>query len=241
MPTIRAPVPSSASSGEASPALQAMLRRRSSSKVDDTAPTHEELLALVAGAGRVADHSSMRPWRLIELRGDDRERLGRALNKAAGEQGASTKPLRAPLLIAVVATIRKSEKVPAWEQEAVASGVAHMLSLALDEAGYGVIWRTGHATRAKAVAKTHGLEKHERLLGWLYVGGRPERARPERPRTIDAERFVSRMPGGEHGNGEDAPGGTRDEKRGRKNKKAKAKQAKAKAKQPKQPKQPKRS
>ena len=215
---------SSASSVEASPALQAMLRRRSSSKVDDTAPTHEELLALVAGAGRVADHSSMRPWRLIELRGDDRERLGRALNKAAGEQGASTKPLRAPLLIAVVATIRKSEKVPAWEQEAVAAGVAHMLSLALDEAGYGVMWRTGHATRTKAVAKAHGLEKHERLLGWLYVGGRPERTRPERPRTIEAERFVSRMPGGERSGSEDAPERPRAKKQktSKKSKKQKA-------------------
>ena len=30
-----------------------------------------------------------------------------------------------------------------WEQEAVASGVAHVLSLLLDEAGWGVIWRTG--------------------------------------------------------------------------------------------------
>ena len=183
---------SSASSVEASPALQAMLRRRSSSKVDDTAPTHEELLALVAGAGRVADHSSMRPWRLIELRGDDREQLGRALNKAAGEKGASTKPMRAPLLIAVVATIRKSEKVPAWEQEAVAAGVGHALSLLLDEAGYGVIWRTGPFTRTEPVAKLHGLAANEKLLGWLYVGGKPDAVRIGRP--VDAEEFLTRLP-----------------------------------------------
>lgn len=179
-------------------ALGAMLRRRSRSKVDDDAPTSEELLRFVSGAGRVADHSSLRPWRLIELRGDDRVRLGRALNKANGEDGHSSKPLRAPLLIAVVATIQKSEKVPAWEQEAVASGVAHMLSLALDEAGWGVIWRTGPATRSKAVAKAHGLHKNERLLGWLYVGGLPASSKPERLKTIDAEKFVSRMPGPKH-------------------------------------------
>lgn len=52
----------------------------------------------------------------------------------------------------------------------------------------------GHTTRSKAVAKAHGLEAHERLLGWLYVGGKPERSRPERPRTVDAERMLSRMP-----------------------------------------------
>ena len=109
--------------------------------------------------------------------GADRERLGRAINKANGDSGSSSKPLRAPLLIAVVASYRKSSKVPRWEQEAVASGVAHVLSLLLDEAGWGVIWRTGDYTRSKAVAKVHGLGKNEELLGWLYVGGKPPRSR----------------------------------------------------------------
>ena len=175
-------------------ALEAALARRSWSKVTDEAPTHDELLKLVAAAGRVADHSSLRPWRLIELRGDDRDRLGRAINKAEGDKGVSSKPLRAPLLVAVVASYRKSNKVPRWEQEAVASGVAHMLSLLLDDAGWGVFWRTGHYTRAKAVAKAHGLKKNEELLGWLYVGGKPPRSRPERRKAVDARGLVSRMP-----------------------------------------------
>ena len=175
-------------------ALDAALARRSWSKVTDEAPTHEQLLELVAAAGRVADHSSLQPWRIIELRGDDRERLGRAINKAQGDKGVSSKPLRAPLLIAVVASYHKSHKVPRWEQEAVASGVAHLLSLLLDEAGWGVLWRTGDYTRAKAVAKAHGLKKNEELLGWLYVGGKPKQSRPERRKTIDARTFVSRMP-----------------------------------------------
>jgi nitroreductase len=174
-------------------ALDAVLARRSSSKVTDAAPTHEELLTLVSAAGRVADHSSLRPWRLIELRGSDRERLAKAIAKAEGDKKPSSKPLRAPLLIAVVASYRKS-KVPRWEQEAVASGVAHMLSLLLDEAGWGVFWRTGAYTRSKAVAKAHGLEKNEELLGWLYVGGKPPRSRPERRRTIDARHHLSPMP-----------------------------------------------
>ncbi|WP_460772202.1 nitroreductase family protein [Microbacterium sp. GXF7504] len=176
-------------------ALDAMRRRRSWSKVTDDAPDHDELVRLVGAAGRVADHSSLRPWRLIEIRGDDRERLGRAIHEAEHKDGASTKPLRAPLLIAVVARIRKSEKVPDWEQEAVASGVAHALSLLLDEAGWGVIWRTGGYTRSKAVAKAHGLRKRERLMGWLYVGGKPEGAdRKGHPREVDGEKFLSTLP-----------------------------------------------
>lgn len=174
-------------------AREAMLARRSLSRVTDEAPTHEELVELVAAAGRVADHSSLAPWRLIELRGGARKKLGRAIHKAEHKRGVSTKPLRASLLIAVVARIRKGGKVPAWEQEATAAGVAHMLSLALDEAGWGVFWRTGDYTRSKAVAKMHKLEKNERLLGWLYVGGKPERSRDVRRKTIDGEAFLSAL------------------------------------------------
>lgn len=171
----------------------AVLARHSYSKVTSDAPTDEELASLVEAASRVADHSSLQPWRLITLRGDDRARLGRALHKAEGKSGASTKPERAPLLIAIVLSERKSKKVPRWEQEAVASGVAHMLSLLLDEAGWGVIWRTGELTRTKPVAKLHRLRSNERLLGWLYVGGKPdEKARYRRP--IPAADVLSPLP-----------------------------------------------
>ncbi|NKF32932.1 nitroreductase, partial [Pseudomonas sp. BGM005] len=95
----------------------------------------------------------------------DRDVLGAAIAKAEGDKSPSSKPRRAPLLIAVVASYRKSSKVPRWEQEAVASGVAHVLSLLLDEAGWGVLWRTGGYTRSKAVAKAHGIGKDEELLG----------------------------------------------------------------------------
>ena len=173
-------------------ALDAVRARRSWSKVTDAAPTHAELLPLVAASARVADHSSLRPWRLIELRGDDRVALGRAISKSLGEKGAYSKTMRAPLLIAIVASYRKSDKVPHWEQEAVASGVAHVLSLLLDEAGWGVIWRTGSYTRSKAVAKMHGLGKNEELLGWLYVGGKPPRARAGRRKAIDARPLLGR-------------------------------------------------
>ncbi|GAA2863925.1 nitroreductase family protein [Microbacterium arabinogalactanolyticum] len=177
-------------------ALEAVLRRTSWSKVTEDAPTREELLPLIAAAGRVADHSSLRPWRLIELRGDDRIALGAAIAKANGDDKPSTKPLRSALLIAVVVSYRKSDKVPHWEQEAVASGVAHTLSLLLDEAGWGVIWRTGGYTRSRAVAEAHGLAENEELLGWLYVGGKPQGKDAGRRKPIDADALLTQMPAG---------------------------------------------
>lgn len=163
-------------------ARESMLARRSRSRVlGDDAPHRAELLELLAAAATVADHGRLEPWRVIELRGDARLRLGRALAEAAGKSGSSDKPLRAPLLLAVVASRRRSSKAPEWEQDATAAGVAHALSLLLDEAGWGVIWRTGDATRSEPVRRLHGLEAGEELLGWLYVG-RPDPQQQPKPR-----------------------------------------------------------
>ena len=176
----------------------AVRRRQSHSKVTEVAPTHEQLLPLVEAAASVADHGSLRPWRLIELRGDARKRLGQAFAEAGGLSGsdarkAAEKPLRASLLIAVVAVHKPSHKVPEWEQDAVASGVAHMLSLLLNEAGWGVFWRTGGFTRASAVHRMHELADNEELLGWLYVGGLPGKMKPEKKHKFDASRYLTAL------------------------------------------------
>jgi nitroreductase len=176
----------------------AVSARRSYSRVTEEAPSHEELVPLVSAAARVADHSSLRPWRLIELRGGGRERLGAAFVAAADVDGHAAeklagKPLRAPLLIAIVVVRRTSEKVPAWEQDAVAAGVAHILSLLLDDAGWGVIWRTGHLTRSTPVHRMHGLAENEQLLGWLYVGGVPEGRGDGARKAVDGERFLTAL------------------------------------------------
>jgi len=176
--------------------LDAVTRRRSQPNVTAEAPSHDELLPLVSAAACGADHGSLRPWRLIELRGDARARLGTALAEASGADAEDTariaaKPMRAPLLIAVVLSLQPSLKVADWEQEAGASGVAHTLSLLLDNAGWGVMWRSGHHTRSLPVRVMHGLADNEQLLGWLYVGGRPNREKPGQRKALPAEQYLS--------------------------------------------------
>ena len=162
------------------------------------APSHSELLPLVCVAARIADHGALRPWRLIELRGDARHRLGEAMVQAAGLTGAeaarlAAKPLRAELLLAVVASRRESDTVAVWEQDAVAAGVAHMMSLLLADRGWGVMWRSGPLTRTQQVQQAHGLEASEDLLGWLYVGGVPDDAKPGVRQPINPEEFLTTL------------------------------------------------
>lgn len=157
-------------------------------------PSRAELLPLVEAAGGVPDHGALRPWRIIEIRGEARTRVGAAFAAAVyPEHGAklAEKPLRAELLLAVVAVTKPSTRVPAWEQEANAAGVAHLLALLLDEAGWGVMWRSGPYTNADPVREVHQLSPNERLLGWLYVGGVPEGARSGAKLAINPEEFLS--------------------------------------------------
>lgn len=152
----------------------------------------------MTAAARVADHGALRPWRLLELRGPARTRLGAALAQASGQVGPeadklAAKALRAPLVIAVVASRKVSDKVPAWEQDAAAAGVAHTLSLLLHGAGWGVMWRTGPYVRSLPVRRMHGLTETEELLGWLYVGGVPPGDKPAKRVAINPAHFLTAL------------------------------------------------
>lgn len=179
-----------------SSAFESLRLRRSHSKVTDEAPSTGELQELLSVMSSVADHSGLRPWRVIELRGDVRDRLGAGLAEAAGSNPEKylSKARRAPLVLAIVVSPVASKKVPLWEQEAVASGVAHFLGLLLHEAGWGSIWRTGELTREPAVHAAHELAEGEYLLGWLYVGGIPERDHKSKPRKpLQVEQHLSAL------------------------------------------------
>lgn len=178
-------------------AERVLLARQSAPAVTDAAPDDAEVLRLLGIAATMPDHAALRPWRVIALRGAARDRLGAALAEASplpegpARERLALKPLRAPLLLAIVASPQPSIKVPHWEQEAVAAGVGHALALLLDDAGWGVMWRTGLQARTEPVSRALALSEGEKLLGWLYVGGRidPERA-PREP--VDAsDRFTS--------------------------------------------------
>ncbi len=184
------------------PVLESMATRRSVSKVGVETPTDVELAELLAAVTPVADHKSLRPWRLITLRGDDRRRLASALDAAAGETRdpgeVNPKPFRAELLIAIVASPRGHPAVPEWEQHATAAGAGHLLELVLWQAGWGVMWRTGSLVNSVEVRAVHGLAETEKLLGWLYVGSIDEsfRARLQgssRP-ALDPQQFLGTMP-----------------------------------------------
>lgn len=184
------------------PVLESMAARRSVSKVGAETPSDEELSELLAAVTPVADHKALRPWRLVIIRGEDRMQFAEALDAAAGELREpgkyNTKPFRAELLIALVASPKPHPKVPEWEQHATAAGAGHLLELALWQAGWGVMWRTGLLANAPAVRDAHGLTPEELLMGWLYVGSIDESFRSRMLKSnkpsLDPQQFLGHMP-----------------------------------------------
>lgn len=167
---------------------EAIRSRRSTAPVTDAAPTDAELAGYLALAAHSPDHAGLRPWRLVSLRGADRDRLGAALAAGFGDPPGSpeaartaAKPLRAPLLLTIVGCPVEHPKVPAWEQLAATAALVATLELVLFDAGYTAMWRTGPGVHLPEVLDLLGIGDGEQLLGWLYVGGRTDAAADSRP------------------------------------------------------------
>src|SRR5699024_11852632 len=105
------------------------------SKVDPETPSESDRLEIIRAVSSVADHKGLRPWRFLIPRGDDRHRLGAALDEAAGKGRkpgeVNEKPLRAELLLALVSSPTRHAKVPACEQHPTAAGAGHQLERAV--------------------------------------------------------------------------------------------------------------
>jgi nitroreductase len=175
-------------------AIECIMTRRSAARLVEPAPAAEDLEILLRAAMAAPDHGRLRPWRFVVIRGSGLERLGDVFAKAhaAREPEADGdalertrgKPLRAPLIVAVVSSPKPSPKIPGWEQVASAAAAAENLSLAAHALGYGCMWRTGWYAEAPEVREHLGLHGGESVMAWVYLGTTPDGTRPP-PRPDD--------------------------------------------------------
>jgi nitroreductase len=161
-------------------ALDALLNRVSLARLREPAPDAAQREVLFRAALRAPDHGYLRPWRFLTVEGDARQKLGElfvfallAKNPDAPEAAvtkARAMPLRAPLLVVVIARLQAGHKVPEWEQMMSAGCAAHGVLLAAHAQGLGAIWRTGDMATDPTVAAGLGLAENERVVGFLYLG-----------------------------------------------------------------------
>ncbi len=173
-------------------AMELLRNRRSVSKLIEPAPEGEALARILEVALRAPDHGALRPWKILLVRGDAREKLGALLADAlrhrkpeATEDELSrekAKAMRAPLIAIVVAALRPSMKVPEIEQLLSAGCVAYGLEIAAQAEGFGAVWKTGDAAYDRMLHGRLGLGESDRIVGIMYLGTvREEPSRTARP------------------------------------------------------------
>ncbi|MFJ5295401.1 nitroreductase family protein [Pseudomonas sp. NPDC088368] len=161
-------------------ALDVLLNRVSVPRLVEPAPDAAQRDILFGAALRAPDHGGLRPYRFLTVEGDARNRMGellaQSLLESDGEadekalEKARLGPLRAPLVVVVIAKLTDHYKVPKKEQVITAGCAAHGVLLAAYALGVGAVWRTGELSYSAHVAKGLGLAADEEVVAFLYLG-----------------------------------------------------------------------
>ena len=164
--------------------VELLCQRVSSPRLTEPAPNKKELERVFQAALRAPDHMLLRPWRYLVIEGGSRHKLGQLFVEASEAIAAQNNevldefkieklksmPLRAPMIVVAIASLKEHPKVPSEEQVlSCGVGVGYML-VALQALGYGGIWRTGDLAFNRDICLGLGLEKNESIVGFLYLG-----------------------------------------------------------------------
>lgn len=177
-------------------ALTALHTRTSSPRLKEPAPSAVQLENIYRAAMRAADHGLLQPWRFLEIRGEKRGKLGDLFVQATVDSNPDVsetqqektrcKPQRAPLIIVTISSYREHPKVPEFEQDLSAAAATQNMLLACHAQGVGAMWRTGSLAYHPIVREGLGIEDHEKIIGFLYLGSHEGPTRPIESADITA-------------------------------------------------------
>ena len=162
-------------------ALTLLNNRNSEPKLTKPAPDRDTLNKILTASLRAPDHGRLRPWRYLLIESKSaRQHLGELFAGAllARKPAATAEeikknreaPLRAPVVIAVIAKLQAHPKVPKVEQLLSAGCAAYGILLATQASGFGAIWRTGDNCYDDNVKVGLGLSAEEEIVGYIYLG-----------------------------------------------------------------------
>jgi nitroreductase len=158
----------------------AIQRRVSCPRLAAPGPDAGQLDALLGALVRAPDHGLLRPWRYLVVEGDDRARLGEMMAQCcradqpditdAQYEKLRQGPLRAPMLLVVVAEVTIGHKISVVDQiMACAAGVQNLL-LTAHAMGVGAMWRTGAPALSPTLKQRLGFRTEDEIVGFIYLG-----------------------------------------------------------------------
>lgn len=173
--------------------LDFLLSRRSrpAKMLSTPVPDRSRMMQLLTAAARVPDHGKLEPWRFIVLSASANAKLAQTVARRGTDLGlppdacakASATFADSPLIVAVVASPKSSEKIPQIEQTLSAGAVCLSLVNAALASGWGACWLTGWPAMDDEIQQDLGLASQEWIAGFVHIGTSaatpPERPRPE--------------------------------------------------------------
>ena len=178
-------------------ALEFLLNRRSrpAKTLTTPVPSMDELRVILTAAARTPDHGKLEPWRFIVLQKAALMRIAKAISTRGAMMDLDDDKImkataqfgNADLVVAVIASPKPSEKVPAIEQVYSAGAVCLAMVNAGLAAGWGANWLSGWASHdAEFMQEMLHITDHESVAGFIHLGTE-KNAPPERPRPdLDA-------------------------------------------------------
>lgn len=171
------------------PVMQFLLTRRSrpAKLLRAPAPDAEALGPILQAAARVPDHGKLEPWRFIVLQPAACQRIAGQITDYAIAHGLDAeKPAgsfaASPLCVAVIASPKPSQKIPALEQTLSVGAVCLGLVNAALASGWGANWLTGWPAHTTALMQAAlGIGPDEWVAGFIHIGT-AEGTPPDRPR-----------------------------------------------------------
>ena len=161
-------------------------------------PDRDALMRILTAAQRVPDHGKLEPWRLVVIEKPAFARLAGLAEARAKELGGDEEKIakgrgqfdKGQLAVAVIASPKASDKIPAVEQLLSAGALCLNIVNAATAAGWGACWLTGWPAHDPAFrARAFGCGEDETVAGIVHIGTPPEDG-PDRPRP-DPARLIS--------------------------------------------------
>ncbi len=179
-------------------ALDLLLNRVSSPRLQSPAPQGEALDAILKAAMRVPDHAALAPFRFVICEGEGLKKLGHIFENVAIKSGMSESdiarapelPLRAPMVVIAIADYKSHPKVPRVEQVCTTACSVHAMQMAAVAQSFAGIWRTGSYATNPLMKEALSLKEEDEIVGFLYLGS-PTDFKVTKP-TRDYEPYVER-------------------------------------------------
>lgn len=159
-------------------AWDALALRRSAKAFADRMPSRDLIERLIEAATWAPNHRLTEPWRFVVLAGKERARFGEHLALAMAADGVAekavektrTKPLRSPVLIVVAQRgPARSDEVDREDYAAVSCATQNLMLAATAE-GLATKWSTGEMAEMPAAREFLGLDEHDRVVAYVYLG-----------------------------------------------------------------------